>query len=347
MGSPLGPIFADFYMSHLENQLLSDNKISNPRFYRRYVDDIIAIFSKKQHVNWFKIRLGRKSVLNFTHEEMINSKFHFLDINLEIMDDGKFSTSVYIKPTDAGLYANYQSYLPDNYNKSVIKTLVSRALKYSSSWQQVDSELNRIYQVMANNGYPQAIVENIVRNSINKRINQEPKSEENKICLFVKLQHLHTFKKDKNTLKSIISEHVKPTDSNYNLNILAYYKPTKLSSEFSTRPKKSDLSRSGVVYRFLCPEDGCNATYVGYTTCALLRRAKQHRYKQSSIFQHFAVEHQMPPPLIDSFASQFSVVRSFNNKLDLKIAESLIIKQENPLINVKYNECSNFCNLFR
>jgi hypothetical protein len=132
MGSPLGPTFADFYMSHLENQLLSENnKISNPRFYRRYVDDYIAIFTKKQHVNWFKIRLGRKSVLNFTHEEMVNSKFHFLDINLEIADNGNFLTSIYVKPTDTGLYANYQSYLPDNYKKSVIKTLIRRALKYS------------------------------------------------------------------------------------------------------------------------------------------------------------------------------------------------------------------------
>ena len=30
MGSPLGPTFADFYMSHLENLLLSQDRISNP-----------------------------------------------------------------------------------------------------------------------------------------------------------------------------------------------------------------------------------------------------------------------------------------------------------------------------
>ena len=36
MGSPLGPIFADFYMSHLENKLLSQtDKKSNPIVYIR------------------------------------------------------------------------------------------------------------------------------------------------------------------------------------------------------------------------------------------------------------------------------------------------------------------------
>lgn len=47
MGSPLDPTVADFFMSHLENQLLSENnRMSNPWFYRRYVDDIVAIFGK-------------------------------------------------------------------------------------------------------------------------------------------------------------------------------------------------------------------------------------------------------------------------------------------------------------
>ena len=34
-GSSLGPTFADFYMSHFENAVLSLNRVSNPVFYRR------------------------------------------------------------------------------------------------------------------------------------------------------------------------------------------------------------------------------------------------------------------------------------------------------------------------
>ena len=33
MGYPLGPTFADFYMAHLENKVLSENHDFNPSFY--------------------------------------------------------------------------------------------------------------------------------------------------------------------------------------------------------------------------------------------------------------------------------------------------------------------------
>ena len=35
MGSTLGPLFADFYVSRLENKLVSENRASDPRYYIR------------------------------------------------------------------------------------------------------------------------------------------------------------------------------------------------------------------------------------------------------------------------------------------------------------------------
>lgn len=130
MGSPRGPTFADFYMSHLECFLLQQNKASNPRYYKRYVDDTIVIFKNSNHLNWFKIRFARNSVLNFTHEEMGNGSFHFLDVMMTLTNAGTFSTSVYTKPTDNGSYTNSNSNIPLTYKKSIIKTLFHRAIKY-------------------------------------------------------------------------------------------------------------------------------------------------------------------------------------------------------------------------
>ena len=45
IGSPKGPTFADFYMSHVESTLLLITKISNPNPYLRYVDDIFCVFN--------------------------------------------------------------------------------------------------------------------------------------------------------------------------------------------------------------------------------------------------------------------------------------------------------------
>ena len=78
MGSKLGPIFADIYISHIENKLLSQNdKKSNPIFYGRYVDDILTAFKTRGHVNHFINRLQASSVLKFTSELMIDNRFNF------------------------------------------------------------------------------------------------------------------------------------------------------------------------------------------------------------------------------------------------------------------------------
>lgn len=159
MGSPLGGTMADFYMSKIENKFLqNNNRASNPKYYRRYVDDLIAIFKNKSHIS-FKQRLHRTSVLRFTHEEMIKGCFHFLDVNLTIKPNRTFATTVYIKPTDQGTYTDFNSYSPLMYKKAIVKTLIHRALKYSSSWQSFDVEANIVMQVLANNNYPQKLIE--------------------------------------------------------------------------------------------------------------------------------------------------------------------------------------------
>ena len=44
---------------------------------------------------------------------MDNNVFHFLDLKFALDELGQFNTSVYIKPTDKGLYKNFNSYIPD------------------------------------------------------------------------------------------------------------------------------------------------------------------------------------------------------------------------------------------
>ena len=73
---------------------------------------------------------------------MDNNVFHFLDLKFVINKLGQFNTSVYIKPTDTGLYKNYNSYIPDTHKKTITKTLVFRPIKYSCSWISFNSEIN-------------------------------------------------------------------------------------------------------------------------------------------------------------------------------------------------------------
>lgn len=347
MGSPLGPTFADFYMANIETKLLQENRASNPVYYKRYIDDIIAIFKDKRHIELFKQRLSRSSVLNFTHEEPAGNKFHFLDVQLIISNNGEIQTSVYIKPTDKGSYSNFQSHTLPTYKKSIIKTLVFRALKYCSTWQYLHVELDRIKQVLINNNYPLCLIDSVINNMMAKYIANDPNPTRKKIVLFVRLSNLSSFQKDSKLLTNIIKEHVKPIDSNSTIDLHAYFKPTKLAAYFSTRPRRPDLSRANCVYRFKCSEDGCNSAYVGHTTCLLSRRIQQHRYNASSIHKHYIEDHNRPVPDKEILSNNFTCVISYSSTIDLKIAEAIIIRDERPYINVKYNELSNFLNLYR
>ena len=155
-----------------------------------------------------------------------------------------------------------------------------------------------------------------------------------------------TIKQNESILKKIVKEHVKPVNTKSKVTVKAFYKSFKLSSAFSTRPRKTDSLRNRVVYQFECSQDGCKASYIGYTTGTLERRNKQHRYNPSSIYQHFTEEHQTIVPGTDTINNHFKILHQFSDTLDLKIAESISIRETNPYINVKFNEMSNNLNLY-
>ena len=346
MGSPLGPTFADFYMSHVENYLLSQNRVSNPVFYVRYVDDTLAIFNSNNHVRHFINRLKANSVLNFTFDKMTDNCFNFLDIKLSKQPDGKFATSVFIKPTDKGVYMNYNAFSPEIYKKSILKTLIFRAYKYSSTWLDFDTEINRLKQVFANNSYPQNLTESIINDLLSKHhrgIIDTTRESIPHIDYYVHLQNLSTFKIDTKQIKTIINTHCKPLGVEA-ISVKTYFKSLKLSS---TRNKREYSERVNVVYQFTCSEGRCNAAYLGYTTNTLSTRCKQHRYSGSSIREHFQHDHSMLPPPFESLIKNFTILHSYQRTIDLKLAEAIEIKNRNPFINIKYNEMSTISQLFK
>ena len=141
---------------------------------------------------------------------MIDDTFHFLDVKLTLNNDRSFGTSVHIKPTDNGLYSDFNSYTPLSYKKSIVKSLVHRALKYTSSWTQFNSEINRLQQVFSNNNYPQALVDQIIARCTSKYHdnNTDAPDTTNIILIFVRLFSPHSFSDEKKQLEAILSEHV-------------------------------------------------------------------------------------------------------------------------------------------
>ena len=346
MGSPLGCTFADFYMSTIENHLMEQDRISNPIFYIRYVDDILAIFNSKIHIRHFINRLQTNSILKFTTELPLDNTFHFLDVRLDT-SSGKPVCSVYIKPTNNGCYTDFSSHTLLNYKTSIIKTLVNRALRICSNWKNVEAEIRRLHQIFANNGYPQHLVDNIIKRSMDNHFKTEdsPPDSTTPLNFYIQTDCTTSFKEDNKILRRIFNEHI-TGNNNYSPKIVIYYKPRKIGSTFSTRTRRTSHDRANVVYRFSCPKDGCTATYYGYTTNSLMTRCKQHRYSSSSIHTHFFIDHHETPPAASTFINSFEIIYNSSNPTDLKIVEAINIKKHNPYINVKYNESYSLLKLF-
>ena len=48
MGSPLAQVFSNIFMVFYESKWLNEYNLNKPKFYLRYVDDILASFEKEQ-----------------------------------------------------------------------------------------------------------------------------------------------------------------------------------------------------------------------------------------------------------------------------------------------------------
>ena len=79
MGSPLAPVLANIFMGFHEPKWLNEYNLNKPKFYLRYVDDILAAFDNEQDsLNVFNFLNNRHPNIKFTIEKQINHSIAFL-----------------------------------------------------------------------------------------------------------------------------------------------------------------------------------------------------------------------------------------------------------------------------
>ena len=73
MGSPLAPVLANIFMGFHESKWFNEYSLYKPKFYLRYVDDILAAFDNKQDsLNFWFLLNNRHPNIEFTIEKQIN-----------------------------------------------------------------------------------------------------------------------------------------------------------------------------------------------------------------------------------------------------------------------------------
>ena len=169
MGSPIGPTFANVFLSHYEKLWLQDCPDQfKPLLYRRYVDDTFLMFQDPNHIPLFLNYLNSKhDNIEFTSEVETNNCLPFLDIKIE-KSHGGFQTSIYRKPTFTSLCTKFSSFIPIQYKRNLVKTLVYRAIQICSSYNLLNVELTFIRKLLFKNGFPFNFTDTYIGKVLNK-----------------------------------------------------------------------------------------------------------------------------------------------------------------------------------
>ena len=81
MGSSLAPVLANIFMDFYKSKWLNEYNLNKPKFYLRYVDDILAAFEKEQDsLNFLNFLNNKQPNIKFTLEKQVNHSIAFLDI---------------------------------------------------------------------------------------------------------------------------------------------------------------------------------------------------------------------------------------------------------------------------
>ena len=184
LGSPLAPTLANLFMGHHEKNWIKDFSGQNTLFYRRYVDDIFALFNNENEANTFLSYLNsRHNSIKFTVEKETDRKLSFLDVLMD-NSNNKPITSIYRKKTFTGLLMNFQSFTCFSYKLGLIKTLIDRTFKINNTWEMFHLDLNQIKKILKKNFYPEHLIDKTIKRYLNEKfssISQEKSSSDTTI----------------------------------------------------------------------------------------------------------------------------------------------------------------------
>ena len=325
MGSPLGPVLANLFMGYHEGKWIENYGGSKPIHYKRFMDDIFCIFKNEIEAIDFLNYLNEQHVnIKFTTEKEEQNTLPFLDVQIVKLDNGKFETSVYRKPTFTGLLTNFKSFTPFSYKIALIKTLIHRIYHICSSWKIFHRNILEIENILRKNSYPQKLIEKEKNKYLtNKLQHKERKDKEN--LNYFKLPYIgETSKITKTKILEICQKYCK------NLKISISFSLFKTGSFFSVKDRIPPSQRSHVVYLYSCP--GCGARYVGETTRQLKVRVDEHLSggKGSVIFEHIDKNQGCKNM---QHTSAFKIIDQAPTEFQLMIKESIQIRLKHPSLN--------------
>ena len=331
MGSPLAPVLANLFLGHYEKLWLSEyggEKLGGPLFYRRYMDDVFAVFMNQDQAARFLTFLnGKHPNIKFTMEMSDRGVLNFLDVKVDNND--LFRTSVYHKPTFTGLMTNFRSFVPAEYKKRLVLTLMDRIFKINNTWTLFHKDIETLGHYLARNLFPKRFVERYLREYLDRKLRNDNENADVKSDThYFKLPYIGV---QSSVIKLRVTKLFKQfCKSEKEIRIV--FNISKVRDYFSTKDSYPNCFKSNVVYLFTCAN--CGIRYVGRTHRNFDTRINEHlRLESSSIFKHINDPKNSICKTVCSRDSSFKILDQANNDYELALKEGIFIKWLRPVLN--------------
>ena len=162
MGSPLGPILANIFISHHQENWLNKCPIEfKPCLYRRCVDDIFVLFELSESADLFlKYMFSKHQNINFTVKQGNVGSLSSLGVKI-CRKNRKFVTSVYRKPIFSGVFTNYESFIPMYQKRGLLHTLLHRSFSICCDFKTFHFEIDHLKTILIKNYYPLNFIDSL------------------------------------------------------------------------------------------------------------------------------------------------------------------------------------------
>ena len=314
--------------------------MEKPRIYGRFRDDIFCAVSGEIELQRLSETLKCCSVLDFTIERSQDRCLPYLDLLVE-QTATRFKTKVYVKGTNVGRCMNARGECPDSYKRSVVAAYARRALTHFSTWEDVHLELERVRQMLTNNGFEGRMIEEVISGRLNKYIqNDKSDNKENHtITIYHKITFGSKYEQESDAIQKIVKRGVTPSEPYEQISLRIYTQQNSISSlimKNNTAPRRDHAEETNVVYHFTCPAVACQrrkADYIGLTTATIRQRMQGHTYN-GAIKDHYKRVHNRKPD-INELITNTTVIHRIQAKQRLVIAEAVSIALKRPSLNIQ------------
>ena len=271
--------------------------------------------------------------IRFTYEAAENHQMPFLDVWID-NTEGIFKLSTYRKPTNTGLYINWQSFVPSRYQLNLVKTLLHRAYSICNSHSLIHQDFQSISSILKRNGYSLRYIDKQIRLFFNKR--HEPtiiqkydtsnncesmKTLESKeIFLFLRLPYLGNISLQ--IEKEIPWYLIKNLSTKFRFRLV--HDTHNIGKCFKFKDRQALLHNAGIVYKLNC---SCGQSYIGQTHGNLATRIQEHVPNGKQNQESDVAKHLVPNHNHEINFDSLRILGHSNNRRKLRIKETLPIQK--------------------